>query len=108
MPHWILAATLPLLLIGEDSARADEIDSWRCSNVLISRGDDPAKVRDKCGEPTGRETVTEPMYARNANGSTRQIGVVERELWTYEASNRIPVRLTFEEGKITRIEYIDR
>jgi hypothetical protein len=75
--------------------------------VLISRGDASTDVLDKCGEPNARETVTEPVYARNANGGTRQIGVVERELWTYDRSNRIPVRLTFEEGKITRIEYID-
>ena len=108
MRHWILAAALPLLLIHEGPARADEIDSWRCSNVLVSRGDALAKVRDKCGEPSARETVTEPIYARNANGGTRQIGVAERELWTYEASNRIPVRVTFEEEKVVRIEYIDR
>lgn len=107
MRHSTFAVAVPLVLFLLAPARAAEVDTWRCSNVLISRGDDPAKVLDKCGEPTGRETVTEPVYARNANGSTRQIGVVARELWTYEASNRIPVRLTFEEGKVTRIEYID-
>lgn len=107
MRHWMLAVALPLLLFPGAPARAAEIDSWRCSNVLISRGDAPAEVLDKCGEPSARETVTEPVYARNANGGTRQIGVVEREIWTYDRSNRIPVRLTFEEGKITRIEYVD-
>jgi hypothetical protein len=107
MRHWTLVAALPLLLLVSAAARAAEVDSWRCSNVLISRGNASAEVLDKCGEPSARETVTEPVYARNANGSTRQIGVVERELWTYDRSNRIPVRLTFEEGKITRIEYID-
>jgi hypothetical protein len=107
MRHPKFAAVLPLLLAGFSAARAAEVDSWRCSNVLISRGDASTDVLDKCGEPNARETVTEPVYARNANGGTRQIGVVERELWTYDRSNRIPVRLTFEEGKITRIEYID-
>jgi hypothetical protein len=107
MRHWSLSAALPLLLLLAPG-HATEIPSWRCSNVLISRGDASAEVLDKCGEPSARETVTEPVYARNANGSTRQVGVVERELWTYESSNRIPVRLTFEEGTITRIEYVER
>jgi hypothetical protein len=100
------AALLPFLLAGA-TARGAEVDTWRCGNKVISRGDASADVLDNCGEPSARETVTEPVYARNANGSTRQIGVVERELWTYDRSNRIPVRLTFEEGKITRIENLD-
>ena len=108
MRHWTLAAALPLLLFLEAPARAAEVPNWRCSNVLISRGDAPDRVLDKCGEPSGRETVTEPMYARNANGSMRQIGTVERVRWTYRASNRIPVQVTFEEGKVSRIEYLDR
>ena len=108
MRHQTFATVSLLLLFHGAAARAAEIDSWRCSNVLISRGDESGEVLDKCGAPNARETVSEPMYARNANGSTRQIGVVERELWTYESSNRIPVRLTFEEGKVTRIEYLDR
>lgn len=107
MRHSTYAAAVPLFLLVVAPAGAADVDTWRCRNVLISRGDEPAKVLDRCGEPSARETVTEPMYARNANGSTRQIGVVERELWTYDRSNRIPVRLTFEEGKVTRIEYLD-
>jgi hypothetical protein len=107
MRHRKLVATLPLLVLAVAHARAADVDSWRCSNTVISRNDAADKVLDRCGEPNARETVTEPVYARNANGSTRQIGVVERELWTYDGSNRIPIRLTFEEGKITRIEYLD-
>jgi hypothetical protein len=100
-------AALPLLLLAVAEAHGADVDTWRCSNTVISRNDPADKVLDRCGEPSARETVTEPVYARNANGGTRQIGVVERELWTYDRSNRIPVRLTFEEGKITRIEYLD-
>ena len=107
MRHRIIATASLLLLFHGAAATAAEIDNWRCSSVVISRGDESAKVLDKCGEPSARETVTEPVYARNANGGTRQIGVVERELWTYESSNRIPVRVTLEEGKVVRIEYID-
>jgi hypothetical protein len=107
MRHLRSAAVFPLLFLACAAARGAEVDNWRCSNVLISKGDATDKVLDKCGEPTGRETVTEPVYARNANGGTRQIGVVERELWDYDRSNRIPVRLTFEEGKVTRIEYLE-
>jgi hypothetical protein len=44
---------------------------------------------------------------RNANGSMRQMGVVTYEIFTYDGSNRIPVRLTFEEGKVSKIEYVD-
>jgi hypothetical protein len=107
MRHWTYAAALLPLLFQAAPARAAEVDSWRCSNVLISRGDTPDHVLDKCGQPSGRETISEPMFARNANGSMRQIGVVESELWTYERSARIPVRLTFQEGKLTRIEYLE-
>jgi hypothetical protein len=107
MRHGTLVAALPLLVLAGSGARGADVDSWRCSNVVISRGDPASKVLDRCGEPSARETVTEPVYARNANGSMRQIGEIERELWTFDRSNRIPVRLTFEEGKITRIEYID-
>jgi hypothetical protein len=102
-----LVVALALLLLAVAGAHGADVDTWRCSNTVISRNDPADKVLDRCGEPSARETVTEPVYARNANGGTRQIGVVERELWTYDRSNRIPVRLTFEEGKITRIEYLD-
>ncbi|HEY7672685.1 MAG TPA: DUF2845 domain-containing protein [Gammaproteobacteria bacterium] len=96
-----------LSLHAGSAARGTEVDTWRCSSVVISRGDPDSKVLEKCGEPTARETVTEPIYARNASGGTRQIGAVERELWTYDRSNRIPVRLTFEEGKLVSIESLD-
>jgi hypothetical protein len=102
-----LVAALPLLFLAVAEVRGADVDTWRCSNTVIARNDSIDKVLDRCGEPNARETVTEPVYARNVNGGTRQIGVVERELWTYDRSNRIPVRLTFEEGKITRIEHID-
>jgi hypothetical protein len=107
MRQWTVAAALPLLLVSAESARAAEIPGWRCSNVIISRGDTRATVIDKCGEPSAHETVTEPRYVRNANGTMRQMGVVTREFFTYEGSNRIPVRLTFDEGKVSKIEYVD-
>jgi hypothetical protein len=107
MRQTIVAAALPLLLLLTAPVGAGEVPGWRCSSVIISRGDTRAEVLDKCGEPSGRETVTEPRYVRNANGSMRQMGVVTYEIFTYEGSHRIPVRLTFEEGKVSKLEYID-
>jgi hypothetical protein len=98
----------PILALGcLVAVQAAEVDSWRCGSVIIRRGETLAEVRDHCGEPTLQQTVSEPVFARNSNGGVREIGVTQIDHWTYERSGRIPVRLTFEEGKLTRIEYLE-
>ncbi len=51
--------------------------------------------------------MQEPIIGRRTNGTTYDIGIATRELWTYEfGRGRFPARVTIEEGIATRIELL--
>jgi len=84
-------------------------DSFRCGTYLIREGMPAPEVMEKCGAPTSREVVEEPVMARRANGSAFQVGVTTIEYWTYNLGARVfPARLTIEEGVATKIELLHR
>ncbi|HEY5566159.1 MAG TPA: DUF2845 domain-containing protein [Gammaproteobacteria bacterium] len=98
MPIWLAMAST--------SAWAD---SFRCGTYLIREGMLASEVMEKCGAPTSKEVIEEPVMARRANGSAFQVGVTTIEYWNYNLGPRVfPARLRIEEGVATKIELLHR
>jgi len=87
-------------------AAPSRAETLRCGNVLIQPGDNASYVRAQCGEPSAREQITEPVFARRRNGTTYQVGTTTREIWRYERRHgQFPALLTFEGGELKKLEY---
>lgn len=68
-----------------------------------------AQVMDLCGEPTRRVVHQVPVRAGIATGFTRFVGFASAEQWTYNRGwGKFPAVLTFDDGRIQRIEYLPR
>ena len=83
-------------------------DTLRCGSYLIQEGDDAFSVLAKCGEPTEKSTVTEPIFASNANGGSRDTGeVATTEIWRYNrGSSQFPVILRVSDGVVRSIHFV--
>lgn len=92
-----------LLICGAPCARAE---TMRCGSVLIESGATRAYVQAKCGEPTSRSEISEPVRARRPNGTTYVVGTTTREVWHYERGyGKLPVTLVFSEGVLRDIRF---
>lgn len=81
-------------------------DTLRCGSALVSTGDAAAYVREKCGPPDAKQTVTEPVMARRRNGYAYQVGTTTQEIWRYERGyGKFPAVLTFEGGVLKKLEF---
>lgn len=85
----------------------------RCRNDLVKLGDTRTAVQRKCGEPASRDPSCRTVRTALANGrGTRarpDLPCVHIEEWTYLFGYGQPVTtLSFEEGRLQRIEYGDR
>ncbi|HEV7716602.1 MAG TPA: DUF2845 domain-containing protein [Steroidobacteraceae bacterium] len=98
LPVWLL------LLAGATTPAF--ADSLRCGSSLIMEGDTAGYVADKCGEPSSKQTYSEPVYARRQNGSTYEVGTTTRDVWRYKrGSGQFPALLTFEKGVLKKLEF---
>ena len=85
----------------------------RCRNDLVKVGDTKAAIQRKCGEPASRDASCRTAQSALADGrGTRprpDLPCIPVEEWTYLFGYGQPVTtLTFEEGRLQRIEYGDR
>jgi hypothetical protein len=81
-------------------------DTLRCGSSLVKEGDTQGYVQEKCGEPESKQTYTEPVYARRANGSSYEVGTTTKDVWRYKRSNgSFPAVLTFEKGVLKKLEF---
>jgi hypothetical protein len=80
----------------------------RCGSHLIQEGDDAFSVIDKCGEPTNRMTIAQPVYAGSDGGGTYPTGVVANtELWRYErGTGSFPALITIVDGFVQSIRFV--
>ena len=80
----------------------------RCGSYLIQEGDDAFSVIDKCGEPTNRMTITQPVYAGSDSDGTHPTGVVANtELWRYNrGSGSFPALITIVDGFVQSIRFV--
>jgi len=91
------ARALPLfmllaLVLPYNAAMADTL---RCGSHLIQDGDDAFSVIDKCGEPTQRMTIADPVYFSSA------------ELWRYDrGASKFPALLRIVDGVVESIRFV--
>ena len=85
---------------------AAHADTLRCGGSLISTGALEAYVVEKCGEPTSKMEVSEPVMARRPDGFTYQVGTTTQQIWRYKRSpGSFPAVLTFEGGVLKKLEF---
>lgn len=88
---------------------AAHADTIRCGTVLIREGATVLSIRESCGEPAAIESSTEPVFERNADGATYQVGTVPVDIWYYDfGSRRNMVRMTVKGGIAEKIERLSR
>ncbi|UTW09276.1 DUF2845 domain-containing protein [Pseudomonas benzenivorans] len=87
-----LSLSIALLL----SATAAEA-SLRCDKGIASKGDRSIEVQAKCGEAVSRSLVG---YTQNANGD-QEFPIEE---WVYGPRNGMYYYLTFQGGRLQRID----
>lgn len=88
---------LPFALLTLALAAPAGAESMRCGSKLVSLGDRPFEVLQKCGEPVHRDLVG---YALGSYDN-REFTVEE---WVYGPNNGMLSILTFEGNRLIRIE----
>jgi hypothetical protein len=102
LPFFVLTV---LLIFPYASATADTL---RCGSYLIQDGDDAFSVIAKCGKPTERMTISEPVYASTGDGGTFAAGAVAlSELWRYDRGpGQFPVIMKISDGVVQHIHFV--
>jgi uncharacterized protein DUF2845 len=95
-----------VLVFTYTNATAD--DMLRCGSYLVQEGDDPSSVLAKCGEPTERTTITEPLYASSVDGGTYPTGqVAYTQVWRYDRGPmQFPVIIKIADGVVQSIRFV--
>lgn len=79
-----------------------------CGDVALSRGNSPADVYLRCGEPGSRNARYEDLMIRDGMGNAR-IRPVRREEWLYpDAGANTVRRLQFVDGRLENVERLSR
>ncbi len=85
----------------------DAYGSLRCKGRLIDIGDTMEEVASLCGAPGGRAVDEIPTRTRAGSGYSRLTGITTMERWVYDRGwGRFPVVLTFDRGRVQRIDYL--
>jgi len=101
----IRIAAVATLFIASAAAPAFA-ETLRCGSVLVTEGDTQGYVQEKCGEPQSKQTYTEPVMARRADGTAYEVGTTSKDVWRYQRSNgSFPAVLTFEKGVLKKLEF---
>lgn len=80
----------------------------RCGTKLVEEGDLKIQVEDKCGEPEAIEIIGYTLRTFNGPGGIIRERESVIEEWIYKFSTRYYDVLTFEAGRLKRIEKIRR
>jgi hypothetical protein len=100
------STAIAFLALAAGASLPARADTLRCGNVLIAPGAVAAYVEQKCGEPDGRREVSEPIRARQPDGTTYIVGTTTQEIWHYQRrSGEFPADLTFEGGVLKSIDF---
>jgi len=83
-------------------------DTIRCRNGrLVNVGMTASEVSSRCGQPKSRTVEEIPVMTRLPTGAARQTGTTHAERWIYgRGQGQLDAMLTFEDGKLLRIELI--
>jgi hypothetical protein len=101
-----LASALSLALVCYAHVQAARADILRCGSALIESGDSAAHTLEKCGEPTSRTTIDEPVWSRGVNGNVYQSGTAQSEIWRYNfGPGKFPAVLHIRDGVVESITF---
>jgi Protein of unknown function (DUF2845) len=104
----IMRIRLPLALacVAYALVQPAHADVLRCGTDLIEQGDSAARVVEKCGEPTSKSMLEEPVWSQYPNGTVYQSGTLQSELWRYNfGPNRFPALLKITNGVVQGISF---
>lgn len=96
--NWFL-----VLLVVFWAAFASAQTTYRCNSRLVSVGDRKFEVAETCGEPMSKEFIGERTYRDGGRERTDTI-----EEWVYDLRYGFYDILTFEGGKLVRIEAVQK
>ena len=108
----MMRATTPLVLVfgvaASISFDASAEDTITCRNGrLVNLGMTPSEVSSRCGQAKSRTVEEVPVMARLPTGAVRQTGTARAERWIYgRGYGQMDALLTFEDGKLRRIDLI--
>ena len=81
-------------------------DTLRCGSVLIEVGADASYVLAKCGEPTSKTIIAEPIWAGGVYGGAHQVGTSQTQIWRYDRGPRqFPAVMKIADGVVQSIEF---
>jgi len=102
------ALVLALAVAGSISFDASAEDTITCRNGrLVNLGMTAKDVSSRCGPAKSRTVEEIPVMARLPTGAVRQTGTTHAERWIYgRGQGQMDALLTFEDGKLRRIELI--
>ena len=103
-----LALVVGFAAAGYSSFGASADDTIRCRNGrLVNVGMTASEVSSRCGDPKSRTVEEIPVLARLPTGAVRQTGTTHAERWIYgRGQGQMDALLTFEDGKLLRIELL--
>jgi Protein of unknown function (DUF2845) len=83
-------------------------ETLRCGSYLIQEGDDASSVIAKCGQPTERTTITEPVYASSGDGGSFPTGqVAYSQVWRYDRGPmQFPAIIKVVDGVVQSIRFV--
>ncbi len=89
---------------------AGAVDTLRCGRWIVEEDMTMAEVESKCvcGAPDYTEIERVPVRGRSRSGASIELGETTIVRWTYERGRRLGARLTFEEGRVERIELLTK
>ena len=109
MDGYVMRRLVSVLALGVacyaqvQSARADIL---RCGSALIESGDSAAHALEKCGEPTSKTTIDEPVWSRGVNGNVYQSGTTQSQIWRYNfGPSRFAAVLHIRDGLVESITF---
>jgi hypothetical protein len=101
-----LISVLSLALVCCAQVQPARADILRCGSALIEPGDSAAHTLEKCGEPTSKSTIDEPVWSRGVNGNVYQSGNARSEIWRYNfGPGKFPALLRIRDGIVESITF---
>lgn len=81
-------------------------DTLRCGTRLIDNNSSQSRILEYCGEPAYKRDGVRKIYLRNQRGHIYGETHIRTEEWIYDrGSTQFRAILSFENGKLQRIEY---
>ena len=97
--HALLASVL--LLVG--ATRPAAAETLRCGSVLIQEGAEACYVVAKCGDPTSKQVIREPVYSAEGYATGE---IAETQIWRYyRGPGQFVAILKIADGVVQSIEF---